>query len=199
MKFDLIPAETDEIFKQFTQPPVTKPKCVVVTASTLINMSLYRITIFLLTLMLISLAATAQVSQNLPDPELEDVPYLLHGDSLVELEQLEATSEEIKNQLRYSIPGASSTARTPLASPEFLLKPSEINPTDLRLYGFDSDKGNRSLLYRNTKTVMAQPHLIQVSAASNGLALIRVKVSLPAGEYGLTPTGKDTVFAFTVF
>src|SRR5262249_4958493 len=50
-----------------------------------------------------------------PRPTKTDVPYLLHADNLVETEVTEAKEEKRKDDLAYIVPGANSSARTPLA------------------------------------------------------------------------------------
>ena len=135
----------------------------------------------------------------LPNPEKPDVLYLIHGNTLVELESVDAGEEEIKNELRFWVAGTTSNARTPLAGPEFLLEWVELDPADLRLYAFKVVKGRREILYRKKKKVVARPFFLDIERIEGKVLRIRVNGSLPPGEYGLTPQGRNDVFCFTVF
>lgn len=136
---------------------------------------------------------------GLSNPAKQDVPYLIHGSEILELEQLEASTEESKNQLVYWVPGTASSVRTPLAAPEFLFHSSAIDPRDLRLYGFELARGRRELLYRKKKKTVAEPYFLNLEGVANRLVRIRINASLQPGEYGLTPDGRNTVFPFAVF
>jgi len=136
---------------------------------------------------------------GLPNPDKQDVPYLVHGSRILELEQAEAVEDESKNQLRYWIPGSGAEVRTPLAAPEFLFDSSLIDPRDLRLYRFEVVKGQREVLYRKKKKVVAEPYFLQLDGVEGRVVRIRVSASLPPGEYGLTPIRSNAVFSFAVF
>lgn len=155
-------------------------------------------------LLLCSLTLPAQTDEHrnrlgLPNPPKQDVPFLIHGNDLRELDQTKAVEEEIKNQLRFWIPGTVSTVKTPLAAPEFLLDSKDLDPRDLRLYGFEVEKGRRELLYRKKKKIVAEPYFLQLDGIEARVVRIRISASLPPGEYGLTPDGSDAVFTFAVF
>ncbi len=136
---------------------------------------------------------------GVPNPSKPDVPYLIHGSDIQELEVLMAQRDETKNQTIYWLPGTSASTRTPLAGPEFLMDSQDIHPRDLELYRFEVSKGRRELLYRNKKKVVAQPFFLHLEAVQDRVARIRVNASLEPGEYGLTPEGSDSVFVFSVF
>lgn len=136
---------------------------------------------------------------GLPNPPKQDIPFLIHGSEIREVEQAEATAEEIKNQLKYWIAGTAASVKTPLAAPEFLIDSKDIDPRDLQLYGFDVVKGRRELLYRKKKKVVAEPYFLQLDGIEARVVRIRISGSLPPGEYGLTPDGSNAVFTFAVF
>ncbi len=153
-------------------------------------------------LALVPMALVAQEAGNrlgLPNPPKPDIPYLVHGSALRELEQVEAREEESKNELRYWIEGAAASTKTPLAAPEFLFDSQQIDPRDLKLYGFDVVKGRREILYRKKKKVVAEPYFLQLDGIEGRVVRIRINASLVPGEYGLTPDGRDVVFPFAVF
>ena len=136
---------------------------------------------------------------GLPNPPKQDIPYLIQASEIHELEQTEATPEEVKNQMRYWLPGTASAVKTPLASPEFLFDSKDIHPEGLRLYRFEVVKGRRELLFRKKKKTVARPFFLNLEVVEDRVVRIRVNSSLEPGEYGLTPDGRDTVFMFAVF
>lgn len=146
-----------------------------------------------------ALAAQDLNKLGVPNPPKPDVPYLIHGSRLVELEQGEASEEVKKNELRYWVAGGAATAKTPLAAPEFLFDSAEIDPRDLKLYGFEVVKGRREILFRKKKKVVAEPYFLQLEGIEARVVRIRINASLAPGEYCLTPDGRNTVFTFAVF
>ncbi len=156
----------------------------------------------LLALSVMVLAAQDSESRNrlgLPNPPKQDIPYLIHGSQLVELERTEAQEEEVKDQLRYWIAGTSASVNTPLAAPEFLIDSKDIDPRDIRLYGFEVVKGRREMLFRKKKKFVAEPYFLQLDGIGGRVVRIRTGASLGPGEYGLTPDGSNAVFTFRVY
>ena len=76
-----------------------------------------------------------------PKPPKADMLYLVHADNLIPTEAGQA--EETKNANTYTIPGASSSVRTPLAEPIFLLQSDRVTPDSLELYKLDVKGGHR--------------------------------------------------------
>lgn len=153
-------------------------------------------------LILAALALPGQADRNrlgLPNPPKPDIPYLIHGSDIRELEQVEAMEETTKNQLRYWIAGSAAKIRTPLAAPEFLFESQAIDPRDLSLFGFEVNKGRRELLYSKKKKIVAEPYFLNLEGVEGRLVRIRINASLAPGEYGLTPDGQNVVFTFSVF
>ena len=136
---------------------------------------------------------------GLPNPGKQDVPYLIHGGEIRELEPVEAMEEESKNQLRYWIPGSGASVRTPLAAPDFLFDSQLIDPRNLKLYRFEVVKGQRDLIYRKKKKVVAEPYFLHLEGVEGRVVRIRINASLPPGEYGFTPNRSNAVFPFAVF
>ena len=153
-------------------------------------------------LILGALALSGQADRNrlgLPNPPKPDIPYLIHGSDIRELEQVDAAEEITKNQLRYWIAGPAAAIRTPLAAPEFLFDSQLIDPRDLTLFGFEVKNGRRELLFRKKKKVVAEPYFLNVEGVAGRVIRIRINASLPPGEYGITPDGQNIVFTFSVF
>ncbi len=136
---------------------------------------------------------------GLPNPPKQDIPYLIHGGDIRELEQVDATEEAAKNQSLYWIAGPAAAARTPLAAPEFLFDSQQIDPRDLSLFRFETKNGRRELLYRKKKKVVAKPYFLNLEGVAGHVVRIRINASLAPGEYGLTPDGRNIVFTFAVF
>jgi hypothetical protein len=143
-------------------------------------------------------AATAQKYSG-PRPAKPDVPYLVHADTLIETQVTEAKEEHRKQDLAYVIPGASSTAKTPLAGPAFIFQSEQIQPDKLQLYRFDVRNGNREVLVSHKGKSTARPIRLNVNPVGGGLFKIEVDEHLDNGEYGLTPDGSNQVFCFQVY
>src|SRR2546425_4692869 len=90
-------------------------------------------------------AATAQI-YNGTRPEKPDLPYLKHADNLIPTEATEAKEEKGKKEdITYVISGPASTAKTPLASPIFLMESRKIPADSLELFKLESRNGRREL------------------------------------------------------
>jgi hypothetical protein len=142
------------------------------------------------------LTATAQKYTG-PRPPKADLLYLKHADNLVPTEAVEAKEEKKKDDTLYVVEGANSSAKTPLASPIFLLLAAKLVPERLQLYKFDSKNGHREILFAPKHP----PKAIRVEVTRLGSDLYRIEVndSLEPGEYSLSPEGSNQVFCFQVF
>lgn len=145
--------------------------------------------------------AAAAFAQNAEiTPPKADIPYLLHAGNVVETVHFVAGEERKKNDLTYYVPGATSTTRTPLAGPEFLLLSEKLDPNSLRLYAFEVRNGRREITINEKKQKRNPvPLILSVFPVSKGLFKVRVDESLERGEYALTPDGSNDVFCFTVY
>ena len=145
--------------------------------------------------------AFAAAAQNYsgPLPPHTDVPYLKHAENLVPTEALDAKEEKgKKGDVVYVIPGAASSARTPLASPVFLLQADKVLAAKLALYRLESRNGRREIVFSPKK----QPRAIRVELTplnTDKLYRLEVEESLEPGEYALSAEGSNQVFCFQVF
>jgi len=134
-----------------------------------------------------------------PVPPQPDVPYLKHAQTLVPTEVLEAKEEKgKKDDVTYAVAGAASSARTPLASPTFLLQVEKVAASKLALYKLESRNGRREITFSPKK----QPRAIRVELTrlnTDKLFQLEVEESLEPGEYGLSAEGSNTVYCFQVF
>jgi hypothetical protein len=142
------------------------------------------------------LTATAQKYTG-PRPPKADLPYLKHADNLVPTEAAEAKEEKKKDDILYVVDGANSSAKTPLASPIFLLQAAKLAPERLQLFKLDSKSDRREILF----SPKHPPKAIRVEVTRLGSDLYRIEVneSLDPGEYSFSPEGSNTVICFQVF
>jgi hypothetical protein len=146
-------------------------------------------------------AAFAAAAQNYtgPLPPKADLPYLKHAENLVPTEVLEAQEEKgKKDDVTYVIAGAASSARTPLASPIFLLETDKLVAAKLALYKLETRNGRREITFAPKK----QPKAIRVELThlnTGKLYRLEVEESLEPGEYGLSAEGSNQVFCFQVY
>src|SRR5689334_6788614 len=115
-------------------------------------------------LLLFAAAALAAYPQKYdgPKPPKPDLPYLKHASELVATEAGQAKEEKQKKEdTLYIVDGAASSARTPLASPIFLMIADKIVPDRLGLYRLEVKGGHREILFGPKKS--PKPIRIEVS------------------------------------
>ena len=134
-----------------------------------------------------------------PTPPKKDVPYLLHADNLVETEVASASQTSGKNDVVFSVPGETSSARTPLAEPIFLFAADRLTPESLGLYRFDVSGGKRQISIGRKKGKGARVFHTSVKTLAPGLFRIEAAEYLENGEYSLSPEGENIAFCFTVY
>jgi hypothetical protein len=134
-----------------------------------------------------------------PRPAKPDLPYLMHADDLIPTESAEAKQEERKNEVTYAIPGANSSARTPLASPAFLILTDQLQADRLQLFKLLSKGGRREVLFTRRKKLVAHPIRLNVTRLDENLYKIEVDEILENGEYSLTPADSNQVFCFRIY
>ncbi|HZU24162.1 MAG TPA: hypothetical protein VFA04_01495 [Bryobacteraceae bacterium] len=130
-----------------------------------------------------------------PKPEKADVPYLIQAGNLIQTEVAEATESHQKKNTIYTVPGASSPAKTPLAEPSFILLSKTVSPETLQLFQFQVVNGARQVVIGKHQ---AEPFHLSVRNLGQGLYQIDVADTLENGEYALSPTGSNTSFCFAV-
>ena len=157
----------------------------------------------LVLLLLFALALLAEDYKG-PRPPKADMLYLLHASTLVPTDVAEAQQETKKDELTYSVSGASSQARTPLAEPIFIMQSDKITAESLELYRFEVKNGRRELtMSQKRRGSGAKPLRLQVTRLERGLYRIEAAEGLANGEYGLSPGGgsnaSNRVFCFQVY
>jgi hypothetical protein len=147
----------------------------------------------------LALGLVAQTSKPLPKPDKKDVLYLVHASSLVQTEVVRPMPKDSGDSTTWSIPGASSLARTPLALPIMTIDAAAIAPEKLQMYQFQQNGSRRELTLKKKGASEAEPILIMVSNISGSLYRVEVVNEVPNGEYGLTVPGSNQFFCFSVF
>lgn len=136
-----------------------------------------------------------------PIPPKPDVPYLLHASNLLEPEIAEArVKEEKRDEITFEIAGAHSPARTPLPEPIFIIQADRIRPEALELYRFEEKNSTRELKLKDEPGDKdARPMFLTVTQIEGDLYRIEASETLENGEYSLSPTSGNEVFAFQVY
>ena len=129
-----------------------------------------------------------------PRPPKPDTLYLVHADNLIATE----TGEAKQDKDTYSVAGATSPARTPLAEPIFLLQSEKVSPETLELYRFEVKNGKRELTISNRRRG-ARPLHLSVTRLEKGLYRVEAADPLENGEYAVSPSGSNRVFCFEVY
>jgi len=151
-----------------------------------------------LAILLLAAAAIGADDYTGPRPPKADVLYLVHASSLVPTETTEA-QQEGKNNDTYSVSGAASSARTPLAEPIFLLRSEKIKPDALELYRFEVKNGRRQLTLSKKRSEKSGPFHLSITKLDKDLYRVEADEPLENGEYSLSPSGSNMVFCFQVF
>lgn len=131
-----------------------------------------------------------------PTPPKPDMVYLVHADNLVPTEDTDAKQEKGDT---YSIPGAASSARTPLAEPIFLLQSDHLSAESLELYHLSVKGGRREANVSGSRRGGGRALHLQVTKLGRNLYKLEAAELLENGEYALTPAGSNKVFCFEVY
>jgi len=134
---------------------------------------------------------------NGPLPPKPDLPYLLHANNLVETE--EAQAHQAKNDT-FTISGAASPARTPLAEPIFILDARQLSPENIELYRLEVKNGSREVSFSSGRRRGGGRSLhLTVTPLSGHLYRVEAGEPLENGEYALSPNGENRAFCFEVY
>lgn len=134
-----------------------------------------------------------------PRPAKPDVLYLVHASNLIPTEVAEAQQESKKDDTTFSVPGASSAVRTPVAEPIFLIRSEKIKPDALELYRFEVKNGRRQLTLSRKRKEGSGPFHLSITKLDKDLYRVEADEALENGEYSLSPSGSNAVFCFQVY
>ena len=146
-------------------------------------------------------AVQAQEAYTGPVPPKSDIPYLLHASNLLETEVAEAKVLKQKDhETTFAIDGETSPVRTPLPEPIFIIKADRIRPESIQMYQFEQKDSQRQLkLKDNPGKNDAHPLFLTVTHLDGDLYKIEADEILENGEYSLSPSTGNEVFAFEVY
>ena len=145
-------------------------------------------------------SAAAADKYSGPRPPKPDIPYLVHASNLIPTEVIDAQPEDKKDETIYIIPGAASTAKTPLAEPTFLIEADKLVPDKIGLWKLDTKGGRREIiLSKKARRNGPRPLRLTVSRVEGRLYKLEVSQMLESGEYSLSPDGSDQTFCFSVY
>lgn len=134
-----------------------------------------------------------------PRPPKADVLYLVHASNLIPTEVTEAQQESKKDENTFSVAGAASSARTPIAEPIFLLRSEKIKPDALELYRFEVKNGRRQLTLSRKRKDNSGPFHLSITKLDKDLYRVEADEALENGEYSLSPNGSNAVFCFQIY
>jgi hypothetical protein len=151
--------------------------------------------------LLVCAAAPAAEKYSGPRPEKPDIPYLVHADTLIPTEASEAKEETRKDESSFTVPGAGSPVRTPMAEPVFLFLSEKIQADSLQLYRLEVKNGGRQVVLSQKRKGGPRPLRLMVTRLDDKLYKLEVNegIGLENGEYSLTPNGSNAVFCFQVY
>jgi hypothetical protein len=155
----------------------------------------------LLVMPLLLCASALAADYKGPLPPKQDIPYLLHASNLVPTEVTQASQENQKKSSTYTIPGATSTAKTPLAEPIFILDSRDLDPASLELWRLDSHNGQRavSIVGGTHHRGSSGPFHLSVTKVGDHLYRIESQEMLENGEYSLSPAGSNRAYCFEIY
>lgn len=148
----------------------------------------------------LALACAAAERYTGPRPPKADVPYLMHADNLIETESATASSEQRKDTTVATLNGATSSVKTPLAEPIFIIKTEKFQPDKFEAYKLEAKNGKREVVIGHKKGKnVGRPIYLAVTRLDDRLYRIEVDEPLENGEYTLTPEGSDATFSFSIY
>jgi hypothetical protein len=154
---------------------------------------------YLFSTLLLATLAFAADDYTGPRPPKADVLYLVHASNLIPTEVTEATQEGKKDDTTFSVAGAASSAKTPLAEPIFLLRSEKIKPDALELYRFEVKNGRRQLTLSRKRKDSSGPFHLSITKLDKDLYRVEADEALENGEYSLSPNGSNAVFCFQIY
>ena len=150
-------------------------------------------------LLLVVRGRAKQAASN-PKPPKKDLPYLLQAEKLIPTEASTAKLAGSEKERILSVPGVTSSARTPLPEPIFLLVSEDIRPDQLQLCRFEVKEGHREASGgKRSGTDEDQDLRLTIRRLAPDLSRIEAAEILEPGEYCLWHRGSQSVFCFTVF
>jgi len=152
-----------------------------------------------LAILLLATLASGADDYTGPRPPKPDVLYLVHASNLIPTEVTEAQQEGKKDDTTFSVAGAASSVKTPLAEPIFLLRTEKIKADTLELYRFEVKNGRRQVTMSRKRSDKSGPFHLSVTKLDKDLYRVEADEALENGEYSLSPSGSNAVFCFQIY
>jgi len=152
-----------------------------------------------LAILLLATLASGADDYTGPRPPKPDVLYLVHASNLIPTEVTEAQQEGKKDDTTFSVAGAASSVKTPLAEPIFLIRSEKIKPDSLELYRFEVKNGRRQLTLSKKRKDSSGPFHLSITKLDKDLYRVEADEALENGEYSLSPNGSNAVFCFQIY
>lgn len=163
-------------------------------------MKIMRVLALLVTALGFALSSTGAEKYTGPKPPKADIPYLMHADTLIETEAVEAREETRKDATIAVVPGAAARAKTPLAEPIFIIRTEKLSAEKLSAFKMDVKNGNREVVISQKKQRnAAKPIYLNATRLADNLWKVEVDQSLENGQYTLSPNGSNQTFSFEVY
>src|SRR5579863_2514739 len=135
-----------------------------------------------------------------PRPTKPDLLYLVHADNLVPTETADAKEDSKKDEALYTVPGANSPARTPVAEPIFLIQSEKVIPSRLELYRMEVKGGRREVtVSKGRRRGSNRPLYLSGTKLDGNLYKVEAAQPLEDGEYTISPNDSNHVFCFEVY
>ncbi len=153
-----------------------------------------------LAILVVALSLTAAEKYTGPKPAKADVPYLMHANTLIETEAVEAREETRKDATVAVVPGVAARAKTPLAEPIFIMRTEKLSAEKLSAFKMDVKNGNREVVISRKKQRNApKPIYLNATRLGDNLWKVEVDQTLENGQYTLSPDGSNQTFSFEVY
>jgi len=150
----------------------------------------------------VMLAAVALCAEKYdgPRPPKPDLLYLVHADNLVPTETADAKEDSKKDEAIYTVTGANSPARTPVAEPIFLIQSDKVSPNRLELYKMEVKGGRREVsVSKGRRRGNSRPLYLSVTKLDGNLYKVEAAQPLEDGEYTISPNDSNHVYCFEVY
>jgi hypothetical protein len=154
----------------------------------------------LIPVFLTALSLLAADKYNGPIPPKTDIPYLMHADTLVETEAVDAHEETRKDTTTAVVPGAAARAKTPLPEPIFIIRTEKLVPEKISAFKMEVKNGNREVIVSQKKQRNApKPIYLNATRLGDNLWKLEIDQILEPGQYTLSPDGSNLTFSFEVY
>lgn len=139
----------------------------------------------------------AEIQAPLPTPQLADVPYLIRGEQVVDLEAVRGKVRTRGSGGEVTVPGSTSPIVVDAGETAFAMRSTTVGPETLVLYRLHARSGSRFLLFGLPG--VEGPTAIRLRLERSGdVYRLTTSESLSAGEYCLSRFGSEDAYCFSI-